>query len=445
MKKYLLMILMFFVPHLAFAAVISPGCHATTPDELKALQDRGIPAAYQTCPSDTKDLGVGQNFDQWYAQLKQVSPCNRNSCALSCRTRNTGAQVCGPTAKRWNSIGCHPNNNTAIFPSVAYGFAAHIELLRRFCGERGRCTIASVIQQWSTGNHPEYINFVSRYAGIPYNQVFNPNDIDMMGRIALTMSCFESGSLPYSADELKQGLSMAAGGARVAVPSNVGQLLNDSLQGSYVSNPSYSPSSAPSSWTYPASSVSGSTYVPPTVPTQYSSSPVTSSSGSSYPYINYSNTSSSTSTYVPNYPSNIQFPFSSTSSTTTPPGQGSSTPSIFQALWNAIHIPYSTSSSQAGTDVTGVSIDTSSQQSLSDQRTVPSPGGTTETSPNMSGQTTFSDGNTAASSNGSDTSSGGDISSIPSVTFTALRNILTSIASILHNIISSLAAQLYGQ
>lgn len=247
---------------------LGPGCHLASDAEKKEMADRGIPPSFQVCPKDSQILGVGKNFEQWYAQLKSQSPCTSNACTLSCRTRNTGAQVCGPTASRWNAIGCHPNNNTAIFPSVPYGFAAHIELLRRYCGERGRCTIGSVIAQWTgvPGDRPAYASFVSRNAGIPVNQVFDPNDIDLMGRLALAMSCYEAGALPYSVSDLKQGLIMAAGGQRVAVPSNVGQLLNESLTGSYAVNPSYSPSSHPGSWSYVPSTLNGNNYIGPTPP-----------------------------------------------------------------------------------------------------------------------------------------------------------------------------------
>ncbi len=250
------------------ALAIDPGCRAATPQDQAQRAARGIPQTFQVCPGDTQVLGIGDNFEQWYAQMKSQSPCNRNTCTLSCRTRNTGAQVCGPTASRWSSIGCHPNNRTAIFPTVSHGFAAHIELLRRYCGERGRCTIGSVVQQWTAtaSDRPAYANFVSRNSGIPANQVYNPNDVDLMGRLALAMSCFESGSMPYSVTELKQGLVMAAGGAPVPVPGNVGQLLQESLTASYAANPSYSPNSSPGSWAYPSASVNGGNYTPPPPP-----------------------------------------------------------------------------------------------------------------------------------------------------------------------------------
>ena len=255
------------LPALADAAQLGPGCHVATAAEQQEMIDRGIPASFEVCPADQVILGLGKDFDQWYAQLKAMPPCNKSICTLSCRTRNTGAQVCGPTATRWNSIGCHPNNNTAIFPSVAYGFAAHIELLRRYCGERGRCTIGTVTQQWATGTNGStqspYAAFVSKAAGVPSNQVFDPNDIDVMARIALAMSCYEAGSLPYELSDLKQGLSMAAGGPRVPTPANVGALLQESLMGSYAPNPSYSPNSHPGSWTYPQATTFGGNYVPP--------------------------------------------------------------------------------------------------------------------------------------------------------------------------------------
>jgi len=237
---------------------------------MAARAQMGIsPVDQQVCPGDTLYLGIGENFDQWYAQLKSQSPCSKNTCTLSCRTRNTGAQVCGPVSRKWNSIGCHPNNNTAIFPSVAYGFAAHIDLLRQYCGSKGRCTIASAIQMWapaSDGNNPtSYAATVSRWAGVPANQVFNPNDIELMGRIALAMSCVEAGSLPYSVDDLKQGLAMAGGGARVPVPTNVGQLLQDSLTGSYAANTGFTSNAQPGNFQVfpPPTAIGTGTYIAP--------------------------------------------------------------------------------------------------------------------------------------------------------------------------------------
>lgn len=226
------------LPALTLAATQAPdqGCRTPTAKERADAVARGLPGdSYQICPKDIEATQIGQNFDQWYARIKAMSPCNKNTCNLACRTRNTGAQVCGTTASKWNSIGCHPNNKTAIFPTVAHGFAAHIELLRRYCGQRGRCTINSVVQQWTAvaADRPAYAAFVSRAAGIPANQVYNPNDIDMMARLALAKACFEGGALPFSADDLKKGLAMAAGGEKVPVPSNVGELLNESLTGSY--------------------------------------------------------------------------------------------------------------------------------------------------------------------------------------------------------------------
>lgn len=259
------------MPSGAFAIPIPSGCRAETPADRAARQAKGLTVGTPVCAADEQILGIGQGFDQFYAQLKAQSPCNRSTCTLSCRTRNTGAQVCGPTSRRWNSIGCHPNNNTAIFPTAAHGFAAHIELLRRYCGERGRCTIGRVVQQWTAtaGDRSSYANFVSRNSGVPVNQVFDPNDINVMGRLALSMACFEAGSLPYNLEELKQGLSMAGGGPRVAVPDNVGALLNESLTGAYSPNQPGSPNSNPGSWQYPPSSLgSNNNYFPPTPPSQ---------------------------------------------------------------------------------------------------------------------------------------------------------------------------------
>lgn len=238
MSRYigLLVVLLFIiVPFSSSSALaISPGCRAATQADMKARLDRGIsPVDQQVCPGDELYLGIGEDFDKWYAQLKTQSPCNKNTCTLSCRTRNTGAMVCSSVAGQWNSIGCHPNNNTAIFPSAAYGFAAHISLLRNYCGKQGRCTIAQIQQKWSTANQAAYAAFVSRMSGVPQNQVFDPNDIDLVARLALSMSCFEAGAMPYDVNELKQGISMASGGPKLPVPANVGQLLQESLTGSY--------------------------------------------------------------------------------------------------------------------------------------------------------------------------------------------------------------------
>lgn len=281
----------FFVPifTLAQTTVTPPlgsGCRTSTAADLKAMADRGIPQKYEVCPADLAILGIGKDFDQWYTQIKAMSPCNKNTCTLSCRTNNTGAQVCGPTATRWNSIGCHPNNRTAIFPSVPYGFAAHIELLRRYCGERGRCTILSAIQQWapaSDGNNPaSYAAFVSKAAGIPENQVYDPNDIDLMARLAMSMSCLEAGALPYSLQDLKQGMQMAAGGARVPVPANVGQILQQSLTGSYAQQPTGAPTTIGGSWAYSPATVAGGMYaspIPPSSPLPVLNTPALNSQG----------------------------------------------------------------------------------------------------------------------------------------------------------------------
>lgn len=265
---------------------LGPGCRPSTAADLKAMADRGIPQKYEVCPADLQILGIGKTFEQWYAEIKATSPCNKNTCTLSCRTNNTGAQVCGPTATRWNSIGCHPVNKTAIFPSVPYGFAAHIELLRRYCGERGRCTILSAIQQWapaSDGNNPSsYAAFVSKAAGIPQNQVYDPNDVELMARLAMAMSCMEAGALPYSLSDLRQGMQMAAGGARVPVPSNVGQILQQSLTGSYAPQPAGAPVMTSGSWAYVPSNISSGMYAPPIPPPSslpVLNTPATSSSG----------------------------------------------------------------------------------------------------------------------------------------------------------------------
>lgn len=312
------------------ANTLPAGCRTATASDLRELEARGLPSVRIVCPKDAEVLGIGQNFDQWYAKLKSQSPCHKTTCNLSCRTRNTGAQVCGTTSNKWSAIGCHSNNRTAIFPTVAHGFAAHIELLRRYCGERGRCTINAVVGQWTAiaGHRPAYAAFASRNSGIPVNQVFDPNDTELVARLALAMSCFEGGALPFSAEDLKKGIAMASGGARVPVPSNVGELLEESLQGSYAPNTRATESVQPLFYQPPAFPNSPSYTQPPYSPTpptsppppQYSQPP----SGQPSQYLNNAYTS---------VPPNQPFPpfGSPVSSSTSPSG-----PSLGQGLLDLI-------------------------------------------------------------------------------------------------------------
>jgi hypothetical protein len=215
------------------------GSHAhaeLSPADTAALKARGIHSEILT-EKDKQILNIGE-FKEFVQQLKTRPPCNRNPTGnLAYRTRNTGAQVCAGMSRKWQSIGCHPNNNTAIFPTHSHGFAAHVDLLRRFCATQGRCTINRLFgdngrnSYFTDSNKAPYLNFVTRNSGIPLNLVFNPNDAGVMGRIAASSACYEGGGFAWTAAEIEAGLRMAFGGPPVSIPSNVGELLNESLAG----------------------------------------------------------------------------------------------------------------------------------------------------------------------------------------------------------------------
>jgi hypothetical protein len=114
--------------------------------------------------------------------------------------------------KAGGAIGCHPNNNTAIFPTASHGFAAHVDLLRRFCGTQGRCTINRLFGPSASytavvGDRAHYAAFVSRMSGVPVDKVFDPNDAGVMGRIATSSACNEGGGFPWTPREIAQGLT----------------------------------------------------------------------------------------------------------------------------------------------------------------------------------------------------------------------------------------------
>jgi hypothetical protein len=175
--------------------------------------------------------GVTQAFTQW---------CNRTvgtpvACTtLSCRTNNSGAQVCGGTqgnitsaiSKQFGAVGCHSNNNTSIFPTRVHGLAAHAALLRNYCGKQGRCTPSTVTSKWATGAQGTYATLVAKITGISENQVFNPNDPDTIGKLVTAMSRMEAGRFAHPCNEIAQGVAAAFGAVGdLPTPGNIGAVL----------------------------------------------------------------------------------------------------------------------------------------------------------------------------------------------------------------------------
>lgn len=193
--------------------------------------------------------GLSPAFMQWCQQFMATNGRSSAQCKLACQTRNPGAQVYNPIARQFGSTGFSNNNRTAIFPSVVHGIAAHIALIRDMCtrgrpdacnrggGSRPRCTLIELKQVWAPSCHvnpaapgfrndpSSYANTVARWVGIQSNQVFNPNDKEMMAKIALASARIEIGFVNYSCEQLAQGTAMAYGQIPPgAIPADVGQL-----------------------------------------------------------------------------------------------------------------------------------------------------------------------------------------------------------------------------
>ena len=195
--------------------------------------------------------GLSPTFMQWCQQFMATNGRSNAQCKLACETRNPGAQVYNPIARQFGSTGFSNNNRTAIFPSVVHGIAAHIALIRDMCtrgrpdgcnrggGTRPRCTLIELKQVWAPSCHVNpaapgfrndpsaYANTVARWVGIQPNQVFNPNDKEMMAKIALASARIEIGFVNYTCEQLAQGTAMAYGQIPPgSVPADVGQLKN---------------------------------------------------------------------------------------------------------------------------------------------------------------------------------------------------------------------------
>ena len=199
-------------------------------------------------PASADSASMSPEFMQWCERFMATNARGSGQCRLACETRNPGAQVYNPIARQFGSTGFSNNNRTAIFPSVVHGIAAHIALIRDMCtrgrpdacnggGVRPRCTLIELKQVWAPSCHVNpaapghrndpsaYANTVARWVGIQPNQVFNPNDKEMMAKIALASARIEIGFVNYNCQQLAQGTAMAYGQIPPgAVPADVGQL-----------------------------------------------------------------------------------------------------------------------------------------------------------------------------------------------------------------------------
>lgn len=201
--------------------------------------------------NEAPTTGLSPSFMQWCQQFMATNGRSSAQCKLACETKNPGAQVYNPIARQFGSTGFSNNNRTAIFPSVVHGIAAHIALIRDMCtrgrpdacnrggGSRPRCTLIELKQVWAPSCHVNpaapgfrndpsaYANTVARWVGIQPNQVFNPNDKEMMAKIALASARIEIGFVNYTCEQLAQGTAMAYGQIPPgSVPADVGQLRN---------------------------------------------------------------------------------------------------------------------------------------------------------------------------------------------------------------------------
>lgn len=181
---------------------------------------------------------LGPEFMQWCQQFMAQYGTGSGRCGLACNTRNSGAQVCGPTASQFGAQGCHSNNRTAIFPSHEQGIGAHAALLRNYCSRQGRCTLARVTEKWAPASHfnpsapgsrndpTSYANTVAKWLQMSPSQVFDPNNIDQMAKIVVGMSRLENGSVKFTCNEAVKGMHMAFGLTPVvAGPAGIGSLI----------------------------------------------------------------------------------------------------------------------------------------------------------------------------------------------------------------------------
>ena len=194
-----------------------------TPEECQRAKAQGLPCGL-TRDEDVANLGL-QNFETWLGRIKSYGKCGSNVCNLPCRLNNTGAMIIGSHARKWGATTSRraaDGNATAYFPTVVQGFAAHVDLLRKYCGKYRRCTIAKAVSRWAMANRWSYTKFISNGTGISPHLVYNPNDPNIIGKIAAIMACHENGGFPYNQSDIKKGLAYAFGKINYTPPPNVG-------------------------------------------------------------------------------------------------------------------------------------------------------------------------------------------------------------------------------
>jgi hypothetical protein len=213
--------------------------------------------ATQAIPLPSSSSSLSPQFMQWCQNFMATKNRSGAQCKLACETKNPGAQVIGTISKQFGGTEKHSNNNTAIFPSVVHGIAAHVALIRDMCtrgrrdgcsggASKPRCTLVELKQIWAPvchnnasapgfqNNPSSYANTVANWVGMQSNQVFNPSDMDQMAKIALASARVEVGFINYTCEQLAQGVSMAYGKIPPgAEPADVGALksLTASIEG----------------------------------------------------------------------------------------------------------------------------------------------------------------------------------------------------------------------
>lgn len=203
--------------------------------------------------------------------------CDVNPNRLVCQTRNPGAIVCSAVATKFGAVGCHPNNRTAIFPTVEQGAAAMASLLTsssRYFASGEKSIVQALCSGYSEANCIPYARFVSQYTGIPINQTIDPRDSVTVAKIMTAMSRFENGNgAIFTPQQLQTGLEYAFGGKEL--PAGTPGYVPSFTAGGVPSRGYYSPFALGGSLGTP----SGVFFTPTTVGTATGGVPPLSSSG----------------------------------------------------------------------------------------------------------------------------------------------------------------------
>jgi hypothetical protein len=152
---------------------------------------------------------------------QQMSGGCGNACATSnslvCRTNNPGAITCGSIATQYGAIGCDPNNNTAIFPTVEQGTGAMAALLTGpgYLGGDNNTLLSAICKYApnSAGNNCQaYATYVAGQIGISPIQTIDPQDTATVAKVMIAMSRYESGTgTIFTPQQLQTGLQYLYG------------------------------------------------------------------------------------------------------------------------------------------------------------------------------------------------------------------------------------------